>query len=82
MEKILTNEESAVSRSGAESVEPERYYAEVLSPSSGSEDLTAEAVQEAMNAGTRKSWKLVGVVNDPAGQGLILVWDQQGFISG
>ncbi len=35
-----------------------------------------------MNAGTRKSWKLVSVVNEPTSQGLILVWDQQGFISG
>lgn len=78
----MTNEESFVSRSGSESVEPERYYAEVLSPTSGTEGLTAEGLQEAMNTGTRKSWKLVSVVNEPTGRGLILVWDQQGFISG
>ena len=78
----MTNEEGAVSRSGAESVEPERYYAELLSPTSGTEGLTAEGLQEAMNAGTRKSWKLISVVNEPTGQGLVLVWDLQGFISG
>lgn len=82
MEEILTNEEGSVSRSRPESVESERYFPEVLSPISGTEGLTAEGLQEAMNAGTRKSWKLISVVNEPTGQGLILVWDQQGFISG
>ncbi|HVF00077.1 MAG TPA: hypothetical protein VNA27_01880 [Rubrobacteraceae bacterium] len=62
--------------------EPERYYVEHVSPASGEEDLSMAAVQEAMNEGTRQSWKLVSVVNEPAGRGVLLVWDQQGFISG
>ena len=61
--------------------EPERYYAELVSPPSGGELSVAE-LQEAMNKGARKSQRLVGVVNEPAGPGLILVWDQEGFISG
>ena len=67
---------------GAAVPEPERYYMERVSPASGEEDLSLAAVQEALNAGTRQSWKLIGVVNEPAGRGVLLVWDQQGFISG
>ena len=62
--------------------EPERYYVEHVSPTSGEEGVSMAAFQEAMNAGTRQSWKLVSVVNEPAGRGVMLVWDQQGFISG
>jgi len=40
------------------------------------------ALQEAINEGARKSWRLVGVVNEPTGQGVILVWDLEGFFSG
>ncbi len=62
--------------------DPERYYAEHVVPAAGTESLSVTALQEAMNAGARKSWRLVGVVDDPAGRGIILVWDQSGFISG
>lgn len=64
--------------------EPERYYAEHLTPSAGGENLSIADIQEAINAGSRQSWHLVGVVNEPSGQGMILVWDQAvgGFISG
>ncbi len=62
--------------------EPERYYVERVSPESGEEGLSMAAFQEAMNAGTRQSWKLVSVVNEPTGRSILLVWDQQGFISG
>ena len=62
--------------------EPERYYVEHVSSASGEEGSSVAALQEAMNAGTRQSWKLVSVVNEPAGRGVLLVWDQQGFISG
>jgi hypothetical protein len=66
---------------GARQPEPDRYYADhVASPAEGS--LSVADIQEAMNAGARQSWRLVGVVNEPSGRGVILVWDQAGFISG
>lgn len=61
---------------------PERYYAEHVVAASGAGSLSVAGLQEAINAGARQSWRLVGVVNDPSGRGVILVWDQQGFISG
>ncbi len=77
----MTDErEAAVSRSEPEPPEPERYYAERILPTA--EGLSLAELQEAMNEGARKSWRLVGVMNEPTGQGVILVWDQQGFISG
>ncbi len=77
----MTDErDAAVSRSEPEPPEPERYYAERISPTA--EGLSLAALQEAMNEGARKSWRLVGVMNEPADRGVILVWDQQGFISG
>lgn len=76
----MTDEGAAVSRS--EPPEPDRYYAERVSPLSGEGEVSVAALQEAINAGVRKTWKLVSVVNEPAGQGLVLVWDQEGFISG
>lgn len=79
----MTDERNAaVSRSEPEPPAPDRYYAEHVVPASMGEGLSVAAVQEAINEGSRKSWRLVGVVNEPAGQGIILVWDQQGFISG
>ncbi len=77
----MTDEkDAAISRSEPEPPEPERYYAERISPTA--EGLSLAALQEAMNEGARKSWRLVGVMNEPADRGVILVWDQQGFISG
>ena len=75
-------DEAAVSRSEPEPPAPERYYAERVSPASGAESLSLAELQEAMNEGSRQSWRLVSVLNEPAGRGVILVWDQQGFISG
>ncbi len=62
--------------------EPDRYYAEHVAPASGTENLKLAELQDAINTGARQSWKLVGVVSDPTGQGVILVWDQTGFFSG
>ena len=62
--------------------EPDRYYAEHIAPASETESLSAAELQEALNAGARQSWKLVGVASDPTGPGVILVWDQTGFFSG
>ena len=79
----MTDErDAAVSRSEPEPPAPERYYAELVSPESGTEGLSVATLQGAMNEGARQSWRLVGVVDDPTGRGVILVWDQQGFISG
>jgi hypothetical protein len=79
----MTDErDAAVSRSEPEPPAPERYYAERVSPTSATEGLSVAVLQEAMNEGARQSWRLVGVVDDPTGRGVILVWDQQGFISG
>ncbi|MDQ4001000.1 MAG: hypothetical protein M3283_08400 [Actinomycetota bacterium] len=78
----MTDEDVAGSRSEPEPPAPDRYYAERVAPASGGGGLALAEIQEAMNEGSRKSWRLVGVVDDPAGQGVILVWDQEGFISG
>lgn len=40
------------------------------------------ALQEKLNEGSRRSRRLIGVVQDPAGEGVLLVWDLEGFISG
>ncbi len=63
-----------------EAPEPERYYVEYveLSEVGGS----VATLQEAINAGTRKSWRIIGVAQDPVGSGVFVVWDQSGFISG
>jgi hypothetical protein len=79
----MTDERGAAAfQSESEPPEPERYYAERVAPSSATEGLSIAVLQEAMNEGSRKSWRLVGMLNDPMGQGVILVWDQHGFISG
>jgi hypothetical protein len=81
--KIVTDErDAALSRSEPEPPAPDRYFAERVAPRSGAGRLSLAELQEAMNEGARKSWRLVGIVDDPAGQGVILVWDQEGFISG
>jgi hypothetical protein len=73
----MSEERDAAARQ--EGPTPERYYAQLVS---GGDGVTVTRLQEAMNEGARQSWRLVGVVNEPGGQGIILVWDQQGFISG
>ena len=40
------------------------------------------ALQEKLNAGSRNSWRLISVVQNPAGEGVLLVWDLEGMISG
>jgi hypothetical protein len=79
---MTDDREGAVSRSGPEPPEPDRYYAQHISTASGAESFSLAALQEAINEGSRQSWRLVGVVNEPTGQGVVLIWDQEGFISG
>ena len=69
-------------RSAAGVPEPDRYYAEHVAVASAAEGLSIADLQEAINSGSRQSWKLVGVATDPTGRGVILVWDQTGFFSG
>ena len=61
--------------------EAERYHAEYV-PLPGGEGASLAALQEALNENARHSWKLISVTQDPASQGLFLVWDKSGFFSG
>jgi hypothetical protein len=62
--------------------EAERYYAQYSSLDAGPEGSTVAALQEAINEGSRQSWKLISVMKDPASEGVFLVWDTTGFFSG
>ena len=60
----------------------ERYYAQYAGLGVGPGGSPEEALQEAINEGARQSWKLISVMQDPASEGAILVWDTSGFFSG
>ena len=60
----------------------ERYYAQYAALGVGPGDSPEAALQEAINEGARQSWKLISVMQDPASEGAILVWDTSGFFSG
>ncbi len=61
----------------------ERYLAEHIQLSRKTEDSSVGSLQRALNEGARHSWSLVGVSQDPKGQGgILLIWDTSGFISG
>jgi hypothetical protein len=63
--------------------EAERYYAQYAALlDAGPEGSTQAALQEAINEGSRQSWKLISVTKDPASEGVFLVWDTSGFFSG
>ena len=62
--------------------EAERYYAQHASLDAGEGVSSEAALQAAINEGSRHSWKLVGVTQDPTSDGVILVWDTSGFFSG
>jgi hypothetical protein len=50
-----------------------RYFAEGLMPNQ--RENTREQIQEALDAGERKEWHLVGVLNVLPEGGVILFWD-------
>ncbi len=50
---------------------PSRAY----SLKSGTEVSPLATLQEAVNRGARHSWRLVGIAQDPTGQGVLIVWD-------
>jgi hypothetical protein len=63
--------------------EAERYYAQHTSLDVEGAGSAQAALQAAINEGSRHSWKLVGVAQDPTAAGdVILVWDTSGFFSG
>ena len=62
--------------------EAERYHAEYVPLPGGAGGASLAALQEAINENARHSWKLISVAQDPAGEGIFLVWDTTGFFSG
>ena len=69
-------------REASDRPEAERYYAQYTALQAGPEGSTEIALQEAINEGSRQSWKLISVTNDPTSDGVFLVWDTSGFFSG
>ncbi|MGI8540303.1 MAG: hypothetical protein ACR2N0_11075 [Rubrobacteraceae bacterium] len=61
---------------------PDRYSVQYVKLSAEGEAETSAKLQELLNEGSRSSQKLVGVATDPAGKGIILFWDLEGFVSG
>lgn len=61
---------------------PDRYLVEYVELSTEGSRSATGTLQEVLNEGSRRSQKLIGVAQDPAGKGLILFWDLAGFISG
>ena len=73
----------AEERSGAfGGLEAARYQVELVPLATGSDTPSIVTLQESVNKGARQSWKIVGVAQDPMSQGVIIVWDKSGFISG
>ena len=58
--------------------EADRYSVEHI----GAAERFDAVLQEKLNTGSKQSWKLVSVVQDPTNEGVLLVWDLEGFISG
>jgi hypothetical protein len=69
-------------RQAAERPAAERYYAQHAALGVGPNTSPETDLQEAINEGARQSWKLISVMQDPASEGAILVWDTSGFFSG
>ena len=58
--------------------DPDRYSVEHVEKT----DNFGVTLQEQLNEGSKNSWQLVGVVQDPKGESVLLVWDTEGMISG
>jgi hypothetical protein len=70
-------------RQAAQRPEAERYYVHYASLEAGPEGGSTEAaLQVAINEGSRQSWKLISVAQDPKSDGFLLIWDTSGFFSG
>jgi hypothetical protein len=63
-------------------LEAEGYQIELVPLATGTEASSIVALQQAVKKGARKSWRLVGVAQDPVSQGVLIVWDKSGLVSG
>ncbi|MGB3633370.1 MAG: hypothetical protein WA982_04975 [Rubrobacteraceae bacterium] len=62
--------------------EPDRYSVEYVELTANSKEELVTSLQKSVNGGSRQSWRLIGVAPDPAGGGMIAIWDMEGMISG
>lgn len=62
--------------------EPDRYSVEYVELSAEGQGDASRRLQEVLNEHSRRSQKLIGVAQDPAGKGILLFWDLEGFVSG
>ncbi len=69
-------------RQAADPPEAERYYVHYAPLDAGPEGSTEASLQEAINEGSRQSWKLISVMQNPNKDGFFLIWDTSGFFSG
>ena len=63
-------------------IEAERYLVELVPLAVETDASSLTTLQGALNKGARQSWRIVGVAQDPTSQGVLVVWDTSGFISG
>ena len=63
-------------------VEAERYQVELVPLAAETVASSLATLQGAVNKGARQSWRIVGVAQDPTSQGVLVVWDTLGLISG
>ena len=63
-------------------IEAERYLVELVPLAVETDASSLTTLQGALNKGARQSWRIVGVAQDPKSQGVLVVWDTSGFISG
>ena len=63
-------------------IEAEGYQVQLVQLAAGPDTSSLATLQRALNKGARQSWRLVGVAQDPTSQGVLVVWDTSGFISG
>ena len=63
-------------------IEAERYQVELVPLAAETGASSLATLQGAVNKGARQSWRIVGVAQDPTSQGVLVVWDTSGFISG
>lgn len=62
--------------------EPDRYSVEYIELSEVEAGGASDTLQNALNEGSKKSQKLIGVATDPADKGVLLFWDTEGMVSG
>ena len=63
-------------------IQAERYQVELVPLAAETGASSLATLQGAVNEGARQSWRIVGVAQDPTSQGVLVVWDTSGLISG